>query len=85
MLRPRFGLSNPHLCYGLLINRDTCDIAVDDLQRQRDWLVVQWGYSMVECKQMGWYGVAGAKRMLVLFFYNPHYLELLEPSERDVH
>ena len=47
--------------------------------------MVQRGYSMVECKQAGWYGVARAKRIPVPFLYDPHYLELLEPSEWDMH
>ena len=83
--QPQVGFGNPRLCYGLLISKDACDIAVDDLMRQRDQLVVQCGCSMVECNQAGWFSVTGGKHVPVPFLYDPYYLELLEPSERDVH
>ena len=79
---PRYSYGR--LAYRLLLNSDACDLTVDDFQWQRAWLGTQRGWTMLECKQAGWYAAVLRQLELVASFYDPHYLMMVQPSERSV-
>ena len=81
--------------YGLLLNWAARELSVEDVQRQRGFLVMQQDWGPNECRSSGWYmQVGGCRIRRAPFFFGPHYIGevcvtegyvgMIQPSEKDL-